>query len=161
MKTPSIGTLSFGFVGAAALLLLAIGAPNSRVATPPAAPAASPTPSVSANGFSLASTSVDLPTDEGRYPDGPHADVINANCTSCHSASMALNQPPLPADQWTAEVTKMREVYKAPVAEADVPAIVAYLTTMSAQLPGAAKGKAQDPNPKAAPDVSGGSGGSG
>jgi hypothetical protein len=158
VKTPSIGTLSFGFVGIAAVTLLAIGAPNSRVAPPPAAPAAPPPPSVSANGFSLASTSVDLPTDEGQYPDGQHADVINANCTSCHSASMALNQPPLSADQWTAEVTKMREVYKAPVAATDVPAIVAYLTGMSAKQPGAAKGKAQDPDPKVAPDVSGGSG---
>ena len=42
MKTPSIGTLSFGFVGATVVLLLAIGAPNSRVAPPPAAPASSP-----------------------------------------------------------------------------------------------------------------------
>ena len=158
MKTPSIGTLSFGFVGATAVLLLAIGAPNSRVAPPATAPAALPPPSVSANGFSLASTSVDLPTDEAQYPDGLHADVINANCTSCHSASMALNQPPLSADQWTAEVTKMREVYKAPVAAAEVPAIVAYLTAMSAKQPGATKGKAQDLGPKAAPDVSGGSG---
>ena len=158
MKTPSIGTLSFGFVGATVVLLLAIGAPNSRIAPPPAAPPAPPPPSVSARGFSLASTSVDLPTDEGQYPAGPHADVINANCTSCHSASMALNQPPLSSDQWTAEVTKMREVYKAPVAQADVPAIVAYLTAMSAKQPGAAKGKAQDPDPKASPDVSGGSG---
>ena len=32
MKTPSIGTLSFGFVGATVVLLLAIGAPNSRIA---------------------------------------------------------------------------------------------------------------------------------
>ena len=79
MKTPSIGTLSFGFVGATVVLLLAIGAPNSRVAPPPAAPTAPPPPSVSARGFSLASTSVDLPTDEGQYPAGPHADVINAN----------------------------------------------------------------------------------
>lgn len=158
MKTPSISTLSFGMVGVFAVLLVAIGAPNSRLAPPPAAPATPPPPSVSANGFSLASTSVDLPTDEGQYPAGPHADVINANCTSCHSASMALNQPPLSADQWTAEVTKMREVYRAPVAAADVPAIVAYLTIMSAKQPGAAKGKAQDPDPKIAPDVSGGSG---
>ena len=36
MKTPSIGTLSFGFVGATVVLLLSIGAPNSRVAPPPA-----------------------------------------------------------------------------------------------------------------------------
>jgi len=148
MKPPSIGTLSFGVVGIAAVTLIAIGAPNSRVAAPPTAPTAPPPPSVSARGFSLASTSVDLPTDEGQYPAGPHADVINANCTSCHSASMALNQPPLSSDQWTAEVTKMREIYKAPVAQADVPAIVAYLTAMSAKQPGAAKAKRKTPIPE-------------
>ncbi|WP_010219214.1 hypothetical protein [Sphingomonas sp. PAMC 26621] len=158
MKTPSFGALAIGLVGMATVMLFAIGTPNTRVAPPPPAPSAPPPSSVSAGGFSLASTTVDLPSDDAQYPEGPHADVINANCTACHSASMALNQPPLSADQWKAEVTKMREVYKAPVAEADVPAIVAYLTGMSAKLPVAATGKAQDPDPKAAPDVSGGSG---
>lgn len=158
MKTPSIGTLSFGLVGIAAVTLLAIGAPNSRVAPPPAAPAAPPPPSVSANGFSLASTFVDLPTDEEQYPDGPHADIINANCTSCHSASMALTQPALSADQWKATVTKMREVYKAPVSEKEVDAIVAYLTAMPSQKAAPATGKAQDPDPKVTPNVSGGTG---
>lgn len=158
MKAPSIATLSFGFVGLIALALVAIGPPNSRVAPPPAQPAALPPPSVTARGFTLASTSVDLPIDDAQYPDGPHADVINPNCTSCHSASMALTQPALAPDQWKAEVTKMREVFHAPVAEADVPAIVAYLTAMPSQKAAPATGKAQDPDPKVAPDVSGGSG---
>ena len=157
MKIPSIGTIAFGLVGVTAIVLLAIGAPNSRIA-PVKQPDAPAPPRVSVRGFTLASTSVDLPVDDQQYPDGPHADVINANCTSCHSASMALSQPPLSAEQWSAEVTKMRELYKAPVAAADVPAIVGYLTAMSAKQPGAEKGKAQDPDPKAAPDVSGGTG---
>lgn len=153
MKTPSIGVLGLGLIGLTALLLLAVGAPSGRVAPPPA-PAAAPPPSrVSAGGFTLASASVDLPADEAPYPDGPHADVVNANCTACHSASMALNQPALAADQWKAEVTKMREVYHAPVAEADMPAIVAYLTAMPTQK-APPTGKAQDPDPKAAPRIS-------
>ena len=36
---------------------------------------------------------------------------------------------PWTAEQWRAEVAKMREVYKAPVADADVPSIVAYLAS--------------------------------
>ena len=52
----------------------------------------------------------------------------------------------------------MRKVYKAPVAEKDVDAIVAYLIAMPSQKAAAATGKAQDPDPKAAPDVSGGTG---
>ena len=106
---------------------------RSSPSLPSSRSAPSPPVSVSARGFSLTSTSVDLPADDATYPDGPHADVINANCTSCHSASMALTQPALSADQWKATVTKMREVYKAPVAEKDVDAIVAYLTAMPSQ----------------------------
>jgi mono/diheme cytochrome c family protein len=74
-----------------------------------------------------------LPEDDTKYPAGPHADVINANCTACHSATMALYQPRLTAPEWTAEVNKMRQTYMAPVAEANVPDIVAYLTNMSDQ----------------------------
>ena len=157
MKTPSIMTIAFGLVGVTAIVLFAIGPPGSY--TLPVAPPATPPPSsVTAVGFTLASTSVDLPADDQLYPDGPHADVINANCTSCHSASMALNQPPLSADQWKAEVTKMREIYKAPVPAAAVPAVVSYLANMSAKLPGAAKGKAEVPDTTARRDVSGASG---
>ena len=138
MKIAAISTLAFGFVGLTAIILVAIGAPGSHIAPPSPAPAAPAPSSVSEGGFTLASTSVDLPIDETQYPDGLHADVINANCTTCHSASMALNQPALSQNQWKAEVTKMREVYKAPIAEADVAAIVTYLTTMSSKLPSAA-----------------------
>lgn len=135
MKSPSIGMTAGGVVGLAILVLLAIGGPGGR--TPPAAVsatsrAAAPA-SVAANGFTLASASIDLPIDDTSYPDGPHADVVNAHCTACHSASMALTQPALSGEQWKATVTKMREVYKAPIAEQDVPAILAYLTAMPGQ----------------------------
>ena len=135
----SLGLLAAGILAVAVLVVTTVGVPVHRPApapTPVAAAGATPgaTPgSVSANGITLASTSITLPADEGTYPAGPHADLVNANCTGCHSASMALNQPKLTADQWKAEVTKMREVYKAPVAAADMPAIVAYLTTLPGQ----------------------------
>src|SRR5262249_28218192 len=86
-------------------------------------------------GVTLTSARVDLPDDNANYPDGPHADVINASCTSCHSASMALNQPRLSADQWKGVVEKMRDTYKAPVSDAAVPDIVSYLAAMSDKLP--------------------------
>ena len=137
MKSLSISTLVLGIFGVIAFTLVVIGAPHDRVEAPPAASYTPAPPSVSANGVTLASTSVDLPVDQTQYPDGPHADVINANCTTCHSASMALNQPALTQDQWKGEVSKMVETYKAPIAAQDMPAIVAYLTAMSAKLPGA------------------------
>jgi len=41
---------------------------------------------------------------------------------------MVLNQPALSKSAWTAEVNKMINAYKAPVASEDVAAIVDYLT---------------------------------
>jgi hypothetical protein len=74
----------------------------------------------------LKSVSIDLP-DRGTTFSGPGADAINNNCLACHSAGMVLNQPSLPAAAWQAEAEKMIHVYKAPIDERDVPAIVAYL----------------------------------
>ena len=74
----------------------------------------------------LNSVTLDLPDSSRTFP-GPAADAINNNCLACHSADMVLNQPSLPQSAWQAEVNKMIHVYKAPVAEEDVPAIVDYL----------------------------------
>ncbi len=77
-----------------------------------------------------ASVSVDLPADSRTLPLGQGVEAVIRNCTACHSPGMILNQPMMPSAAWTAEVAKMRGVYKAPVQEADVPAIVAYLTSI-------------------------------
>ena len=76
----------------------------------------------------IKSVNVDLPTGDSLFPgSGPSADAINNNCLACHSPDMVLNQPALPKATWEAEVHKMINVYKAPVDEADVAAIVEYL----------------------------------
>lgn len=155
MKSPSTGIIAIGAVAFAAVLLVAIGAPHDREAPAAIAPpsAVPPPSSVTARGFTLSSTSIDLPVDGAGFPAGPHADLINANCTACHSASMATGQPAMSAEQWKATVTKMREVYKAPVAQADIDPIVAYLVAMPGQRAAAPTGKAQDPAPGAKPDI--------
>jgi hypothetical protein len=71
--------------------------------------------------------------DTVQLPDGPNADLVRAACTGCHSAEMILNQPRLDAKAWTATVEKMAKVYKAPVAPADIPAIVGYLDAVNAR----------------------------
>jgi len=76
---------------------------------------------------SLKSVTVDLPTGDGTFPAGPGADVANGNCLACHSAGMVLNQPALPRAAWQAEVSKMRDAYRAPIDPRDVDAIVNYL----------------------------------
>ena len=91
----------------------------------------------------LTSASIDLPQGNFQFPPGPGADAITNNCLACHSAGMVLNQPPLPKATWEAEVHKMINTYKAPVAPEDVPAIVAYLAATKGPRPAGSAGKAQ------------------
>jgi mono/diheme cytochrome c family protein len=73
---------------------------------------------------------VELPDSDKMFPAGPGADAINNNCLACHSADMVLNQPALSEQAWAAEVNKMINNYKAPVAAQDVGMIVEYLTAV-------------------------------
>lgn len=84
------------------------------------------TPAWVQDKIALKSTSVDLPAGDSQFP-GPGTDAINNNCTACHSTEMVLTQPALPKATWEAEVRKMITVYKAPIDEKDVAAIVDYL----------------------------------
>ena len=74
----------------------------------------------------LKSVNVDLPQSDQMFT-GQGADAINNNCLACHSADMVLNQPALTKAAWQAEVNKMIQIYKAPVAAADAAAVVDYL----------------------------------
>ena len=85
---------------------------------------------VAAPSLSLTSTSVQLPGSERELPKGPGVEVVSASCVACHSPGMILNQPPLSKTAWDAEVHKMIGVYKAPIADKDVPAIVEYLVAI-------------------------------
>ena len=76
------------------------------------------------------SQSIELPTSDRTFPDGPGAEAVNNNCLACHSAGMVLTQPKLSKAQWTETVNKMVHVYKAPVNQADVQTIVDYLVAL-------------------------------
>jgi mono/diheme cytochrome c family protein len=78
---------------------------------------------------------IDLPADAATFPDGPNVKTVSQNCLACHSADMVLDQPLLPRATWTAEVTKMRNVYKAPISDADAALIVDYLSATHAPPP--------------------------
>jgi mono/diheme cytochrome c family protein len=86
-----------------------------------------------AGGSALAApVSFTLPQETAAFAPGPDVALVEANCGACHSADYVSTQPrglPNPAAFWTGEVTKMRRVYKADIAEADMPAIVAYLVS--------------------------------
>jgi mono/diheme cytochrome c family protein len=85
---------------------------------------------VRAAPFELKSVKVDLPDSDRMFPKGQGSDAINNNCLACHSAGMVLNQPSLSKQAWAAEVNKMINNYKAPIAPEDVGAIVEYLTAL-------------------------------
>jgi hypothetical protein len=89
-----------------------------------------PVAALAATPLELKSVKLDLPDSDRMFPGGPGSDAINNNCLACHSAGMVLNQPSLSKQAWAAEVTKMINNYKAPVAPEDVGAIVDYLTAL-------------------------------
>jgi hypothetical protein len=83
-----------------------------------------------ATPLELKSVKIDLPDSDKMFPAGPGSDAINNNCLACHSAGMVLNQPAMSKQAWAAEVNKMINNYKAPIAPEDVGTIVGYLTAL-------------------------------
>ena len=58
----------------------------------------------------------------------PGYDKALHNCVTCHSAEYMLYQPATAArPYWEAMTKRMKAVFKAPVDDADMPAIVDYL----------------------------------
>ena len=80
----------------------------------------------------FADASITLPDDPLDLPDLPGRDAVIANCTACHSPSTMLQQPKIPREKWESQVTKMIEIYKAPIDEAAIPAIVDYMVAVQA-----------------------------
>ncbi len=69
-----------------------------------------------------------LPEETVRLLPGPNVNAAQV-CTGCHSADYIKTQPSHQGKAfWTAEVTKMRKVFGAPVEEEDIGKIVDYLT---------------------------------
>jgi mono/diheme cytochrome c family protein len=84
---------------------------------------------------------VNLPTSATQFPAGKGSDIANANCLICHSAGMALRQPPLTVDEWRAEISKMKASFGAPIPADQIDGLAAYLGTVNgragASQPGA------------------------
>jgi mono/diheme cytochrome c family protein len=86
-------------------------------------------------GFVLGSSnaapvSYPLPDETAAFKPGPGLEIVQNNCTGCHSADYINTQPRGPKykkDFWQAEVTKMIKLYGAPIEATDVPKIVEYL----------------------------------
>ena len=71
-----------------------------------------------------------VPEETAAFMPGPNLEVVQNNCSGCHSADYIKTQPrdvKSKKDFWQAEVTKMKKVYGAPIDDADISKIVEYL----------------------------------
>jgi hypothetical protein len=77
-----------------------------------------------------ATKSITLPSDGVQLKESalPGFAKAQASCVACHSAEYMRYQPPTAArPYWDAMVKRMKVVFKAPIADADMPVIVDYL----------------------------------
>lgn len=81
----------------------------------------------------FADASITLPDDPLDLPPGPGLQAVVENCTACHSPSTMLQQPQVSREKWESTVGKMITIYKAPVDEAAIPAIVDYFVAVQAK----------------------------
>ena len=76
------------------------------------------------------SKTITLPPDGVQLKASPLPGYTKAqsNCVACHSAEYMLYQPPNAArPYWNNMVQRMKTVFKAPIADEDMPVIVDYL----------------------------------
>jgi hypothetical protein len=99
--------------------------------TPPLA--ALPVTAVSAATVDDTVRSIALPQLDVALPPGPHQKEFVVACTTCHSARLVLNQPPLDRKKWDTIVQKMVKTFKAPIAAEQEPAVMEYLLAIRGQ----------------------------
>ena len=71
-----------------------------------------------------------LPPETAELAEGPHVDLADAACSSCHSVDYITTQAAQHADPkafWTAEVAKMQKAYGASLKDEDKALIIQYL----------------------------------
>jgi sulfite dehydrogenase (cytochrome) subunit B len=73
---------------------------------------------------------IELPADtiQWRPSPLPGYQLALQKCTTCHSAHYAEYQPPnTGVGYWNAQVLRMKNVFKAPITDEEVPVLVEYL----------------------------------
>jgi sulfite dehydrogenase len=78
--------------------------------------------------FQAAALDIQLPPETGAFKQDVGAEIANGQCLTCHSVEYVVIQPPMQRAFWKAEVQKMQQKYGAPIPEAQVEAVVDYLT---------------------------------
>ncbi len=71
------------------------------------------------------------PAETASLAPGPDVDIVEANCSACHSVDYITTQPRHLADAnafWSAEVGKMRHAYGFKTSDEDAAKMVKYLS---------------------------------
>jgi len=100
-------------------------------------------------GLPALATEIQLPPETAQFKPSslPGYALVQRNCMACHSVDYPQTQPPTsPRSYWEATVKKMKHPYGAQFDDADIPAMVDYLT----KVYGAAGTMAAANNPAAA-----------
>ena len=106
---------------------------------------------VAATAFRLGAgvVKITLPTETASLKIAPGSGAAIGQCLTCHSAEYITTQPPLSLKAWTAEVTKMKEKYGAPIPGDQIGPLAGYLavnygteTNLLIATPGKAQGAA-------------------
>ncbi len=93
-----------------------------------------PTPgAIRSPSFAFASQTLELPEEASKLAETAAGELVTSNCTACHSADQIQHQPRLKPEQWAATVKKMRDVYHAPIAEAEDAKLVAALVELQSR----------------------------
>ncbi len=70
-----------------------------------------------------------LAAEQDALKEGPGRDVVQVNCSRCHSTDyIPMNSPFMKRAAWEATVNKMVKVMGAPIRPEDIPIIIEYLT---------------------------------
>ncbi len=75
---------------------------------------------------------IELPAEHTRLAPGPNLAAAQI-CVVCHSVDYIYMQPPLTDDQWRSEVLKMKNMFGAPISDAEVEPIVIYLLSQNGE----------------------------
>ena len=84
---------------------------------------------LSAGAITAAGLTIQLPPETADFTPGPGVQLAEQNCKTCHSADYIKTQPSgKPFTFWKVEVEKMKKLYGANIADADIEPIAKYLT---------------------------------
>ncbi|MGE5088087.1 MAG: cytochrome c [Candidatus Levyibacteriota bacterium] len=84
---------------------------------------------LTASAACAAGLTIKLPPETADFKPGPGVEYPEKNCKTCHSADYIKTQPSgKPFAFWKVEVEKMKKLYGANIADADIEPIAKYLT---------------------------------